>query len=261
MTTSTAIPEVKLTDGHDVPILGFGTWQMTGDVAYHAVLDALKAGYRHLDTATAYDNEAQVGRALRDSGLAREDVFITTKLPPGRAGEERATLSASLRELGVDYVDLWLVHWPPDGQPAPGTWAEFIALRDEGLTRSIGVSNYSTGHLDQLVDATGVAPAVNQIKWSPLLHDPARLAELRDRGVAVEGYSPFRAGDLDASELVEIAERHGITPAQVVLRWHIQHEIVVIPKSQDPDRLRSNLDVFGFSLTDDEMSRIDGLAR
>jgi diketogulonate reductase-like aldo/keto reductase len=260
MNTSAAIPDMSLNDGHAMPILGLGTWQMRGEVAYRAVLDALDAGYRHLDTATIYRNETAVGHAVRDSGVARESVFITTKLPPGNAGRERATLSASLRDLGLDYVDLWLIHWPPDGHAAADTWAEFIELRDEGLTTSIGVSNYSTEHIDQLVKATDVVPAVNQVKWSPVLHDPTRLAELRDRDVVLEGYSPFRAGDLDAPVLVAVADHHGVTPAQVVLRWHVQHGIVVIPKSQDAGRMRSNLDVFGFTLSDDEMSRIDALA-
>ena len=205
-----------------------------------------------------YGNEAEIGRALRDSGVDRHEVFLTTKLPAGNAGRERETLAASLRGLGTDYVDLWLVHWPPRGGARPMTWREFLAVRDEGLTRAVGVSNYSIAQIDELVGATGQVPAVNQIPWSPRKHDPGLLAAHRDRGVAVEGYSPLKGTDLSDPVLAEIASKHAVTPAQVVLRWHIEHGIVVIPKSEQRERIESNFDLFGFSLDPGEMARIEG---
>ncbi|GAA4213931.1 aldo/keto reductase [Actinocatenispora rupis] len=251
---------VTLPGGVEMPLLGFGTWQARGDEAYRAVATALDAGYRHVDTATAYGNEKDVGRAVTDSGLDRGEVFVTTKLPPDHADQARDTLRRSLDALDTGYVDLWLIHWPPGGSARPDVWRELIAARDEGLARAVGVSNYATTQLDELIGATGVAPAVNQIKWAPALYDAARLAECRDRGVVLEGYSPFRATNLTADPLVDAAEAHGVTPARVVLRWHLQHGVVVIPKSVTPERIAANVDVFGFTLTDDEMAAIDGMA-
>jgi len=261
MTSATETPVVRLRGGVAMPLLGFGTWQATGTRGYEAVRDALQVGYRHLDTATFYRNEDEVGRAVRDSGVPREEVFVTTKLPPGRAGGERRTIAESLRGLAMEYVDLWLVHWPPGDRARPETWQQLLAIRDEGLARAVGVSNYSIGQIDELHDATGEAPAVNQIPWSPAQHDPAVLAAHRERGVVVEGYSPFKGSDLRHPVLGSVALAHGVTPAQVVLRWHIQHEIVVIPKSVTQSRLAENLDVFGFSLSSDEMGRIDALGQ
>jgi 2,5-diketo-D-gluconate reductase A len=241
----------------DIPIIGFGTWQASGKRGYEAILKALSVGYRHIDTATMYGNESEVGRALRDSGVPRDEVFITTKLPPSRAGQERETLEASLSALGVDSVDLWLIHWPPRDSVA--TWRAFIELRDAGLTRLIGVSNYSTRQLDQLIDATGETPALNQIEWGPSLYDEKRQAEHRERGIVLEGYSPFKTTNLRNAKLVAIADAHGVTPAQVVLRWHIQHDVVAIPKSVTPERIESNFDVFGFTLSEQEMAALNGL--
>jgi 2,5-diketo-D-gluconate reductase A len=243
-----------------MPLLGFGTWQLRGQEAYDAVRDALRIGYRHLDTATAYGNETQVGRALRESDVAREDVFVTTKLPPDHAGRERETIEASLRDLGTDYVDLWLIHWPPNGVASPETWRELLTLQSEGKARAVGVSNYSPEQVDELIEATGEAPAVNQIRWSPAIYDPGRLAHSRERGVALEGYSPFRASNLDDPTLREIAAAHGVTPGQVVLRWHVEHGVVVIPKSARRERIEENSDIFGFRLDDAEVRRIDALA-
>ena len=244
-----------------LPLLGLGTWQMTGSQCYRAVRYALEVGYRHLDTATMYRNERDVGRAIGDSGLPREDVFVTTKLQPGDMGRERRTLEGSLRALGTEYVDLWLVHWPPRRGAGVETWKQFLALRDEKLARAVGVSNYSLSQLDELLRATGEAPQVNQIRWGPTLYDPDELDGHRRRGVVLEGYSPFKTTDLRHPVLVEVAGRHGVTPAQVVLRWHLDHEVVVIPKSATPERIATNFDVFGFSLDDDDLRRIDGLSR
>lgn len=259
MAIDDAVPSVPLGAGTRIPIIGFGTWQLRGRQAYEATLHALRTGYRHIDTATGYDNEKEVGRALRDSGVPREEVFVTTKLPPERAGRERETLEASLSDLGVEQVDLWLIHWPPGAEASPATWKQLLACRDVGKARSVGVSNYSGEQVDELIEATGEAPALDQIRWSPAVYDPARAEHLSQRGVVLEGYSPFRASDLDDPVLCEVAEVHGVRPAQVVLRWHVDHGFVVIPKSATPERIDSNFDVFGFSLSAEELARIDGL--
>jgi diketogulonate reductase-like aldo/keto reductase len=251
---------VDLGRGVTMPLVGLGTWRLSGRRGYEAVRYALEIGYRHIDTATMYRNEAEVGQAVRDSGLGRGAVFVTTKLQPGDAGRERAAIDASLRALGTDYVDLWLVHWPPDRRASPRVWQEFIAVRNEGLARAIGVSNYGIGQIDELADATGERPSVNQIPWSLSRHDPKLLDAMRERGVVVEGYSPLKGTNLRDRTLAEVAARHGVAPAQVALRWHIQHGIPVIPKSANHERMTSNLAVFGFSLSDEDMARLDALS-
>ncbi len=255
----TEIPAVDLGGGAVMPMVGFGTWQLGGRRAYEAVRYALEVGYRHIDTATMYRNEREVGEALRGSGLDRGEVFVTTKLPPGNAARARATLAESLRALGTDYVDLWLIHWLPRRSASVPLWRDFLALRDEGLCRTVGVSNYGIAEIDELTAATGQRPAVNQIPWSPAQHDPALLAAHADRGIAVEGYSSLKATRLRDPALAEIAARHGVTPAQVVLRWHLEHGITVIPKSAHPDRIKSNFNLVSFSLTPDEVARLDRL--
>jgi diketogulonate reductase-like aldo/keto reductase len=248
---------VNLNSGGALPLLGFGTWQLRGDAAYRAALAALEAGYRHIDTATMYGNEDEVGRALRDSGVPRDDVFVTTKLPPERAGREDETLAASLRALGLDAVDLWLIHWPP--RRSVQVWERFVAARTDGRARAIGVSNYDLGEIDELTAATGVTPAVNQIRFGPALYDAKLVAGHRERGVVVEGYSPFKTTNLRDRTLVRIAEAHDADPARVVLRWHLQRGIVVIPKSARPERIARNFDL-SFELTEAELIEIDGLA-
>jgi 2,5-diketo-D-gluconate reductase A len=255
----TDVPVADLGRGVAMPMVGFGTWQLGGRRGYEAIRSALDVGYRHIDTATMYRNESEVGQAIRDSNLDRGDVFITTKLPPGSAGRARATLSDSLTALGTGHVDLWLVHWPPRGRTSVLLWREFLALRDEGLCRSVGVSNYSIAQIDELIAATGERPAVNQIPWSLARYDPALLAAHADRGVHVEGYSPLKGTRLRDPVLAEIAARHHVTPAQVVLRWHLELGITVIPKSARRDRIESNLDLFGFSLSPDDMARLSRL--
>jgi 2,5-diketo-D-gluconate reductase A len=254
---STTVP---LAGGGAIPLLGFGTWQMQGDEAYTAVRAALDIGYRHIDTATAYGNEEQVGRAIRDSGVPREDLFVTTKLPPEQRHLAAKIIEQSRRLLGVDVLDLWLLHWPNGEDPLVDTWREMLQLRDAGQATAVGVSNYGPSQLDTLIDATGEAPAVNQIKWSPWLYDAERLAHSRRHGIALEGYSPFRASRLRDPVLAEIAAAHDVTPAQVVLRWHIEHGIIVIPKSAQPERIQANADVWGFSLSADEVTRLDALS-
>jgi 2,5-diketo-D-gluconate reductase A len=261
MSDASAVPVVTLPGGARMPMVGFGTWPMHGHQAEAAVRAALAAGYRHLDTATMYGNEAEIGDALAGSGLDRAEVFVTTKLRASDAGKAAAMLRASLRALRTEYVDLWLVHWPPrQRQTRRHLWLDLIELRDQGLVRAIGVSNYSLAQIDDLITATGEAPAVNQLHWNPPRHDPAVLAGHRERGVALEGYSPLKDTDLDDPVLTQIAAAHQVTVAQVVLRWHLEHQITVIPKSADPARMAANLDLFGFALEPGEVASIDGLA-
>ena len=248
MTEAAAVPAVDLPGGVSMPMLGFGTWLLRGKAGREALRDALSAGYRHIDTATM-------------CGLDRRDIFLTTKLPGEGAGRERATLAAGLRALGTDHVDLWLVHWPPPGRTLIQVWCEFLALRDEGRARAIGVSNYSLAQIDRLIKATGQAPAVNQIPWSPGRYDAALLAGHRERGVAVEGYSPLKRTNLASPVLTEIAAAHGATPAQVVLRWHLEHGVTVLVKSVHPERIASNIEALRFPLDPGEVARIDALSR
>ena len=229
------VPTVDLPGGA-MPLLGLGTWQSEGDDAYRAVRHALDVGYRHVDTATGYGNEAQVGRALAESSVDRADVFVTTKLPPDAAGRERETLEAS-----------------------PWVWERFVELRNEGKVRSIGVSNYSVEQVDVLSEQVGETPAVDQIPWSPADYDHRVVHELAQRGVVLEGYSPFKRTDLDAPVLAEVAAAHGVTPTQVVLRWHLDHGFVVIPKSVTPERIEANFEVTGFSLTPEQLAAVDAL--
>jgi diketogulonate reductase-like aldo/keto reductase len=239
-------------------LLGFGTWQLEGTEAYEGTRAALEIGYRHIDTATGYSNEDRVGAALRDSGIERGEVFVTTKCPPERAGQELKTLDESLRALGVDFVDLWLVHWPPNGQARPATWRQFIEARDAGKVRSIGVSNYSIAQIDELIEATGEGPSVNQIPWSPFSCDAGTAAALSERSVVLEGYSPLKLSNLGDPVLVELAAAYGRTPAQIVLRWHLEHGFVVIPKSARRERIQENFDL-GPELAKQDVARLDQL--
>lgn len=257
--TSPQLPHDSAALAHGtMPLLGFGTWQITGREAADATSAALAAGYRHLDTATVYGNEGEVGQGLERSGVARAEVFVTTKCPPDRADDALGTLRRSLDLLGTDHVDLWLIHWPGDGSMVD-LWQSFVEAREQGLTRDIGVSNFDTALIDQITSATGVAPAVNQIEWSPLLYDATVVEAHRARGVVLEGYSALRGGTLEHPDIVAIADRLGRTPAQVIVRWHLEHGIVVIPKSRHAERIRSNADVGGFELSADDVATLDAL--
>ena len=260
-TSPSNVPQdsARLSGGARMPLLGFGTWQIKGSTATTAVRTALKAGYRHLDTATVYGNEKQVGAGLADSGVPRDDVFVTTKCPPRNAGRERDTLRASLDALGTDHVDLWLIHWPGGSGADVDMWRAFVDAREEGLARSIGVSNYSLDQVDELTEVTGDTPAVNQVEWSPLLFDRKVLDGHRERGVVLEGYSALRGGTLDDPVIREVAQRHGRSAAQVIVRWHLQHGVVVIPKSEKEDRIVANAQVGDFALSDQDMAEIDAL--
>jgi 2,5-diketo-D-gluconate reductase A len=258
-TTDYAEPAVTLSEAR-MPLLGFGTWQISNADAPAAVSVAMEAGYRHIDTATGYRNEAGIGAALRTASLSRESLFLTTKMPPDNVGRERRTLEESLSKLGVDYVDLWLVHWPPNRQATPKAWEEFVRARQDGLARSIGVSNYSLDQIDELTRATGVTPAVNQIRWGPSIYDPVIASGLEQRGVVLEGYSPFRASNLDAATLVSIASRHDAAAAQIIVAWHVAHGFVVIPKSVQRDRIVANAAGSRIVLSSDEVAAIDDLS-
>ena len=239
-----------------MPLLGFGTWQIKGADAVRATAAALDVGYRHIDTATMYGNEAEIGTAVADSGVDRAELFVTTKLPGNDAGQPRRTLEESLRKLQTSYVDLWLIHWPTGDDVK--LWAEFAGLRDEGLTRDIGVSNFSLAQIDEL-SAAGATPAVNQIRWSPLLFDAGVVEGHRERGVVLEGSSGLRGGTLEHPVINGIAQRLGRTTAQVILRWHLQHGVVAIPKSANEERIAANADLDGFTLSADDMAALDAL--
>jgi diketogulonate reductase-like aldo/keto reductase len=255
------IRTVNLPGGTALPLIGFGTWQLRPATAYESVRAALEIGYRHIDTATLYRNESDVGRAVKDSGVDREQVFITTKLRPQDARHARRTLESSLRLLDSGYVDLWLIHWPTGRDALVSTWQELLSAKEAGLARNVGVSNYSPAQIDLLTKATGQQPAVNQIPWSPAQHDPDLLDEHRRRGVVVEGYSGLKNTDLRDPVLAEIAQRHGVTPAQVVLRWHLEYDIVILPRSSRRERIAANFDLEGFDLTAEEVAAIDALTR
>jgi diketogulonate reductase-like aldo/keto reductase len=253
-------PTIEIAPGVSMPLVGLGTWQAEDDDAIRAVEHALAIGYRQIDTATMYGNERQVGRAIAESGVPRDEIFVTTKLPPSHGGRERATLEASLAALGLEQIDLWLIHWPPGGHASPEVWTQLLQAQRDGLVRAVGVSNYGLDQLDELERATGVLPSVNQIEWSPTLWDAAIDAGHRARGVRLEGYSPLKNVDLHDSRILAVADAHGATAAQVVIRWHVEREILVIPKSVNPERIAENLDVFGFALSDGELAALDALS-
>jgi diketogulonate reductase-like aldo/keto reductase len=244
-----------------MPVLGLGVWQMNaGAETEQAVEWALEAGYRHIDTAALYRNEQSVGAALRRSGLAREDVFVTTKLMPHRSSAARE-LEKSLERLGLEYVDLYLIHWPLPVWHAR-QWSELESLQERGLARAIGVSNYGRDRLDTLIDGASRRPAVNQVQFSPFQYRRRLLEYCTERGIVFEAYSPLDRGrGLHHPTITLLAERLGRTSAQVMLRWAIQHQAVVIPKSSHEERIRSNARVFDFELTDADMQTLDTLDR
>ncbi len=261
--TTNQVPEVQLNDGESIPQLGFGVFQVPPDETAEAVVRAFDAGYRHIDTAAAYQNEAAVGQAFRASGLSREEVFITTKCFNDDHGYERSrkAFEESLDRLELDHIDLYLIHWPVPSQDLyVETWKTFIELKEEGRVRSIGVSNFNPDHLRRLIDETGVTPAVNQVELHPHFQQPGLRREHADLGITTEAWSPLAQGAvLDEEAIAEIAAGHDRTPGQIVIRWHLQIGNVVIPKSVTPERIESNFDVFGFHLADDEMDAIHAL--
>lgn len=258
------VPPIILNNGVEMPQLGFGVWQVPDDEAERAVATALEAGYRSIDTAAIYGNEKGTGRGLAGSGVARKDLFVTTKLWNADQGYDSTlrAFDASLEKLGLDYVDLYLIHWP---MPAKGkyidTFKAFEKLYADGRAKSIGVSNFLPEHLEKLIGATSVIPAVNQIELHPHLQQHASREYHAEQGIATEAWSPLGSGKglLEVPAIVAIAQKHNRTPAQIVLRWHIQLGNVVIPKSVTPSRIKENIDVFDFSLDTEDIAAISAL--
>ncbi|MEA2209540.1 MAG: 2,5-diketo-D-gluconate reductase [Solirubrobacteraceae bacterium] len=257
------IPTIALGAGEQIPQLGYGVFQVPPKETEQAVAEALSAGYRHIDTAAAYRNEGAVGQALRSSGLAREEYFVTTKCWNDHQGHEQAKRAcrASLERLELSHVDLYLIHWPvPAHDLYVDTWRAFIELQQEGLVRSIGVSNFEPEHLERVIAETGVTPSVNQVELHPYFQQVGLRREHERLGVATEAWSPLGQGlELEDRTIVEIAQSHGKTTAQTIIRWHLQIGNVVIPKSVTPSRIAENLDVFDFQLSDEQIAAIEPL--
>lgn len=263
----TTVPLLTLNDGHTIPQLGYGVFKVDPGETERLVSTALEVGYRHIDTAAVYGNEEGVGRAIAASGIPRDELFITTKLWNSEQGSERArgAIEASLERLGLDHVDLYLIHWPrPDLDLYVQTWQQLESFRGEGLTRSIGVSNFHRPHLERLLAETDTVPAVDQIELHPAFAQRDLRAFAGDRDIRIEAWGPLGQGKYDLfgeDAIAAAAAAHGVTPAQVVLRWHLDHGIIVFPKSSTPERIAQNFDVFGFDLTADEVAAIDAIDR
>ena len=253
---------VTLNDGVAMPLLGFGTYQIpAGGRCERAVAHALKRGYRHIDTAALYGNEADVGRAVRNSGLSRDDIFVVTKLWNSDQGYDSTlrALDRSLAQLGLETVDLYLIHWPEPGKRLD-SWRAMAEIRKQGRCRSIGVSNFTVKHLEELLRASGVVPSVNQVELSPFLQQRELLRYCKGKGIQLVAYCPLTRGDkLDHRVVVEIARKHDKTPAQVLLRWALQHRVAAIPKSTRNERIDENAALFDFELAGDEMAQLDRL--
>ncbi|HEX4250857.1 MAG TPA: aldo/keto reductase [Pseudonocardia sp.] len=259
----TQVPNIQLNNGVQIPQFGFGVFQVPPADTADVVREAFAAGYRHIDTAQAYANEAGVGAAIKGSGLARDEVFVTTKLNNKGHGYDSAIagLDRSLAELGLDHVDLYLIHWPlPHLDRYVETWRGFEKVLADGKARSIGVSNFQVPHLERLAKETGTVPAVNQIELHPKLTQQ-RLREYHaQHGIATEAWSPIAKGQvLSDQTITSLADKYGRTPAQIVLRWQVQIGNIVIPKSVNPDRMRENIDVFDFELADDDVAEIEAM--
>ncbi|MDT7649386.1 MAG: 2,5-diketo-D-gluconate reductase [Pseudonocardiales bacterium] len=258
------VPKIRLNNGVGIPQLGFGVFQIEPDRTAEAVLTAFEAGYRHIDTAQGYNNEEGVGEAIRASGLPRGEIFVTTKLANDRHGYDQAisALDESLQRLGLDHVDLYLIHWPRPAQNRyVETWKAFEKIASDGKARAIGVSNFHIPHLKRLAEETATVPAVNQIELHPWLPQTELRAYHQRLGIATEAWSPLaKGGELLADELiVGLSEKYGKTPAQIVLRWHLQLGNIAIPKSVTPSRVRENADIFDFELSDDDVASISEL--
>jgi methylglyoxal/glyoxal reductase len=247
-----------LNNGVRMPILGLGVYQMTNEQVAVAMQAAFMAGYRHIDTASFYNNEAAVGKAVRESGIPREEMFVTTKLWPTHYFFPEKACAKSLQKLGLEYVDLYLLHWPTPGKTR--AWKGLETLYDQGFCKAIGVSNYSIEQLETLRKTARIIPAVNQVEFSPFLYRAELLAYCQAHGIQLEAYSPLTRGKkLNDATIDAIAKTYHKTPAQIMVRWSLQHGNVVIPKSSNPGRIQENANVFDFALAEDEMEKINGL--
>jgi 2,5-diketo-D-gluconate reductase A len=258
-------PDIQLNSGHTIPQLGFGVFLVDPAEAQRIVEDALEVGYRHIDTAAIYKNEEGVGRAIAASGIQREELFVTTKLWNDDQGTDTAhrAIDTSLQKLGLDYVDLYLIHWPtPKRDRYLESWLALEQIQAAGKTRSIGVSNFQPEHLERIVAGSDTVPAVNQVELHPAFQQRELRVVHAQHGIHTESWGPLGQGKYDLFGLDAIrsaADAHGVTPAQVVIRWHLQSGIIVFPKSNSRERMQQNIDVFGFELTADEMAAIDAL--
>ena len=257
----TTVPEIELNDSVTIPQLGFGVFQVPPEDTQRTVEDALAAGYRHIDTAAAYQNEEGVGAAIAATGIAREDIFITTKLRNGEQGRAQEAFQNSRKALGLDYVDLYLIHWPVPSQGLyVQAWKEMERLYENKEIRAIGVSNFLSDHLDTLLESAEIVPAVNQIELHPSYQQAELAGKCRSLGIEVEAYSPLGQGaDLNGNAVTSIATAHNATTAQVVLAWHLATGNIVIPKSVDPGRIRENFAASSLTLSDDELAAISAL--
>jgi 2,5-diketo-D-gluconate reductase A len=260
------IPTYTLNDGNTLPAIGFGTYPLKGDDGIEAITSAIDHGYRLLDTAVNYGNEREVGEAIRRSGIARDQIQVASKIPGRHHAYEDAVASVhfSLEQLGLDYLDLHLVHWPnPRVGKYPEAWRALVDLREKGLVRSIGVSNFTPEHLERIIDDSGVTPAVNQIELHPYFPQSVMRDVDEKYGIRTESWSPLgkRRAPFSEPPVADAAEKYGVTPGQVILRWQVQLGSIPIPKSATPERQRQNLDVFGFELTADEVAAITALGR
>lgn len=260
---ATSTPSIQLGEQLTIPQLGFGVWQIENGKVVDAVSHALSVGYRLIDTAQGYDNEPGVGEAIRDSAVPRSEIFLTSKLRTKAQGKDGALrgVQESLDALGVDYLDLMLIHWPtPAHNKYVETWQGLIQAREDGLVRSIGVSNFTQAQLERIIDETGIVPVVDQIETHPYFQQKEMLPYLAGRGIHHESYSPLGSGEvLDDPIIGAIAAAYDKSPAQIILRWHLQRGSIVIPKSEHAERIEENFDVFGFTLDDADMGRIAGL--
>ena len=258
-------PRIRLNDGNDIPQTGFGVWRLPEQDAPAIVGEALRVGYRHIDTAQGYDNEAGVGEAVKQAQVPRDEIFVTSKLRTRDQGYDNAKRSfeASLKRLGLEVMDLFLIHWPVPAQDKYAeTWKAFVDLKEEGRVRSIGVSNFLPEHLERIIGETGVTPAVNQIE----LHPYYQQRDVRDyhaqKGIAIESYSPLGSGAVIGDETIaEIGRKHGKSVGQTIIRWHLQQGLIVLPKTATHARVRENFEVFDFELDGEDMARIDALDR
>jgi 2,5-diketo-D-gluconate reductase A len=259
------VPTLSLNDGHDIPQLGFGVFKVDPDETERIVSDALEAGYRHIDTAAIYGNEVGVGRAIAASGIPRDELFITTKLWNSDQGTQSAfdAIDLSLEKLQLDSVNLYLIHWPrPDLDRYLETWLALEQIRDDGKVTSIGVSNFHRQHLEKIIAGSSTVPAVDQLELHPTFQQRELRAFGAENAIAIEAWGPLGQGKYDLlgmPAITGIAAAHGVTPAQVVIRWHLQSGIIVFPKSNSAERMRENFDVFGFELSADDMAAIDAL--